>query len=303
LGDGDVTSGGVLHILFTMDCQPAAAPLGARGAPEGPKSWEQSARSIDGFCTRLGNAGYPATLFVTPECAEEHAPLLEELLERGYELGLYVQPQSLAGGGYKRYFGQYGREEQRGIVELAKQQFQAAVGAWPQSVRTGMFSASDATFGVLHELGFRQGSVSSPGRRIGQHAAVWPGAPGDAHYVDPQCRIRPGHLPFLEVPVTTDATQLRGGRSPDLAIENGTFEAWHRPLIEGQLQRMEAEGVAFRALCITTRNAFPYHSAGERQGAALEALITHLAALEERYEVVPTTMSGAHKRFRSPAWV
>ena len=298
-----MTPNGVLHILFTMDCQPAGAPLGPRGAPAGPKSWEQSARSIDGFCTRLGNAGFPATLFLTPECAEEHAPLLEELLERGIELGLYVQPQSLLGGGYKRYLGQYGREEQRGIVDLAKQQFQEAVGTRPQSVRTGMFSASDETFSVLYELGFRQGSLSSPGRRVGKHAAVWTGAPSDPHYVDPHSRVRPGHLAFLEVPVTTDATRLRGGLSPDLAIENGTFEAWHRPLIEGQLGRMQAEGVAFRALCITTRNAFPYHSAGERQGAALEALIAYLAALEERYEVVPTTMSGAHARFRSPVWV
>jgi hypothetical protein len=277
-----------------MDCQPAAT----RAAPEGPKTWEQSARAIDGFCTRLLNAGYPATLFLTPQCVEQHTPLMEELLERGIELGLYVQPQSLSGGGYTRYLGQYGGEAQRAIIDLARQQFQDAIGVRPQSVRTGLFSASDETFGVLYDLGFRQGSVSSPGRQIGQHAAAWTSAPRDPHYVDAQSRVHPGHLPFLEIPLTTDSTRVRGGLPPEMAVEKGTLEAWHRPLIEGQLQRMEAEDVDVKALCIVTRNVFGYHSAAERHSTTLEALLAYFAALEDRYEVVPTTMAGAHASFR-----
>src|ERR671932_2633223 len=92
-----------LHILFTMDCQ---APT--TGAVLGrPRNYEMSARSIEGFCNRVLNAGYAVTLFVSPECAEEHGPLVEELAARGVEPGLYVHPQILAGSRYKRALGAY----------------------------------------------------------------------------------------------------------------------------------------------------------------------------------------------------
>ena len=283
----------LLHVLFTMDCQPAVS----RAAPEGPRTWAQSVRSIEGFCTRLLDAGLRPTLFATPEVADAHAPLFEELAERGAEVGLYVQPQSLIGGGFSRFLGQHSREQQRAIVGLAVERFQAASGERPSSVRPAMFSASDDTYAVLHEAGLRQGSVSSPGRRVSKHAAVWTGAPSDAHYVDADSRLRPGALPFLEIPVTADATQVRGGLSPDLGIENGTVDAWHRPLIEAQLQRMAAEQVAFRALCSYTRNSFPFHDDEDRQAQTLEALIAYLETLRARYEIVPVTVAEAHLHF------
>lgn len=284
-----------LHVVFTMDCHPAAT----RMAPDGPKTWEQSARSIDSYCTRLQNAGYPPTLFLTPWCAQEHEPLMGELAKRGVELGLYIQPQSLIDGGFRRYLGQYPQDQQRAVVTLALKQFQDALGHRPQSCRPAMFSASDDTFSVLYELGFRQGSVSSPGRVLSLYEAVWPGAPPDAHYVDPSSRLRSGDLPFLEVPVTTDATQVRGKLSPDLAIENGTFDDWHRPLIEGQLGRMETEGVSFRTLCAITRNSFSYHNTGDRTGTTLDALISFFDRLEERYEIIPSTLANLHASFRT----
>ncbi len=286
-----------LHVLFTMDCLPAPG----RSEPRGPTTWEQSARAIDGFCTRLFNAGYPATLFVTPACAREQAPLLEAVAESGAELGLLILPHSLGGTHYHHYLGQYRRDDQEAIVALALAQFQDALGVRPQSVRSAMFSASDETFAVLYTHGFRQGSLSSPGRRVTKHAAVWTDAPRDPHYVDPGDRRRVGGLPFLEVPATTDASQVRGGVSPDLAIENGTVDAWHRPLIQGQLGRMETETVAFRALCLLTRNTFAFERIDNPQAATLAELTALLASLEETYEIVPTTLAGAHVRFRDAA--
>jgi hypothetical protein len=283
-----------LHVLFTMDCQPS----GTRGAPEGPKSWEQSAVAIDGFCTRLLRGGYPATLFLTPRCAQEHAPLLGEKTASGIELGLYVQPQSIEGRSFGRFLGQYGGDEQREIARAALEQFQEALECRPQSVRTGMFSANDDTYAVLFELGFRQGSLANPGRHIRHHAAQWSAAPRDAHYVDPRDRLRPGDLPFLEIPVTTDANQIRGGLAADLAIENGTLADWHRPLIQGQLARMAAEAVPFRALCFYTRNVFPFGNVKDRLGETLDAILGYLAELGEEYEVIPCTLAGAHARFR-----
>jgi hypothetical protein len=290
-----------LHVIFTMDCQPAAS----RGAPEGPKSWEQSARAIDGFCRLVHDAGYPVTLFLTPKSAEMHTPLIDELASIDMEMGLYVQPQSLAGGRYKHYLGQYDTATQREIVSLAAQQFRDAVGMRPQSIRSAMFSASDETFGMLYSLGFRQGSLSSPGRRVSKHSAVWVGAARDPHYVRRDSKLEQGDVPFLEVPVTTDADQERGGLAPDLMVEHGTFESWQRPLIEGQVRRLETTDVPFKSLCIVTRNCFAYHNRRDKARLTLDALLDYLETLEEAreghaaYELAPTTLANAHRLYRA----
>jgi len=87
-----------LHVIFTLDCP----PYGARCQPSGPSSWEASARSIDAFCTTLLRAGFPPTLFVTPETAYEHGPLLADLRDAGSgaEVGLLLQPPSLRQAGF-----------------------------------------------------------------------------------------------------------------------------------------------------------------------------------------------------------
>ena len=283
-----------LHILFTMDCYPA----GTRKAPEGPQHLEQSIRSIDGFCTGLVNAGYAVTLFLSPPCAAAHAPFVEELGGRDVELGLYVHPPSLEGGSYRGHLGQYDEATQRAIIKRAMEGYQDVVGTRPLSVRSSMFSANDATFGVLSEQGFRQGSVSSPGRRVPRHGADWSGAERDAHYVDSSSRLRRGDLPFLEIPVTTDATRVRGGIPAELGLENGTLEEWHRPLIEGQLERMDREQAPFKALCFFTRNCFAYNTPGDSLASALEAIIGYVDSLRDRYDVRPVTASRAHASFR-----
>jgi hypothetical protein len=290
-----MTSNPPLYVLFTMDCHPA----GTRAAPEGPQTWEQSLRSIDGYCTRLLNAGYAVTLFLTPGCAAIHEPLLEELAERGVELGLFVQPASLESSAWRGHLGQFDRATQDAIIKLAMAGYQDVVGSRPLSVRSSMFSASDATYSVLVEHGFRRGSLSSPGRRVAKHGADWTGAVRDAHYVDGASRLRSGELPFFEIPVTTDAQRVRGGIAPDLDIENGTVEAWHRPLIEAQLARMKAENVAFKALCFCTRNCFGYDMSGNAFASTLDQLIGHLDALRERYDVRPVTTAGAQTAYRS----
>lgn len=282
-----------LYVLFAMDCYPAAT----RTAPEGPRTWEQSIRSIDGFCAQVENAGYAATLLLSPWCASMHAPFIEELIARDVEPGLLIHPPSLDGG-YRRYLGQYDEDRQRAIIKAAMEGFQDVVGGRPLSVRSAMFSASDATFGILAEFGFRQGLVSSPGRRVPKHGADWSGAERDAHYVDRSSRLRRGELPFLEIPATTDATRPRLGVPPELGIENGTLETWHRPLIEAQLERMERDRVSFKALCFYTRNCFAYNHPGDSLTSALDAIFRYIDSLGARYDVRPVTAARAHAEFR-----
>ena len=285
----------LLHILFTMDCEPVTR----RNVKTGPRTWELSARAIEGFCDRLSSAGYPATLFVSAECAEVHAPLMEELIARGIELGLHVHPPTLDADRYTRHLGQYRAEEQRAIVEEALERIYDAVGIRPRSFRSGGFSASDATFLVLYGLGFRQGSLSIPGYDLPRDAVRWVGAELDAHYVDASDRLRAGTLPFLELPVTSDPNRFyRQGHPSDLRIENSTVDDWHRPLIEQHLERMAAANITFKTLCLYTQSGLAYFQDDDRHSVTVEMLLDYFDTLAERYELVPTTLAGAHEQFR-----
>jgi hypothetical protein len=275
-----------LHVLFTMDCQ---APLRRARVEARPKSWEVSARAIDAFCTTLALAGHQATVFVTPACAEEHAPLLQELGGRGVDVGLLLNPFDLDGKRWDRYLGAYPADAQREIAALARDRFEAAIGLRPRSVRTAEFSAGADTFAVLSELGFQQGSLSNPGRRVRKYAVDWREAEADPHLA--------AGTGFLEVPVTADRDQSRGGVPPDLVIEKGDVAGWHRPLAEAQLERMASGGTAFPALCLYTANAFPYHDPGSACSKNLRGLLDYVDGLAGRYDVVSVTMAEAHRRF------
>lgn len=287
-----------LHILFTMDCEPVAD----KSVKQAPKTWGQSARAIEGFCDRLSGMGYPATLFVSATCAEEHGPLLEELAARNIELGLYVHPPTLEGSRnprFPRHLGNYTATEQRALIESAMERFYDALGSRPHSFRSGAFSASDATFQVLYELGFRQGSLSLPGRDLPRDAVSWNGAETAPHYVDPNDRLRAGALPFLELPVTSDPDRwYRRGHPYDLCIENSSVEDWHRPLIERTLEVLEAEQAPFRTLCFFTHNGVDYYRADNPHSMTIEQLLAYFDTLADTYDLVPTTLAGAHQHFR-----
>lgn len=287
-----------LYILFTMDCEPVTR----RAVKTGPKTWALSARAIEGFCDRLSNASYPATLFVSTGCAEEHGPLMEELIWRGVELGLHVHPPNLDAERFTRHLGEYGAEEQRAIVEEAVERFYDAVGVRPRSFRSGAFSASNATFQVLYQLGFRQGSLSIPGRDLPREAVCWSDAELDPHYVDPANRLSAGTLPFLELPVTSDPNNFyRQGHPSDLCIENSTVDDWHRPLIEQQLARMAEANVPFRTLCLYTQSGLAYYEDDNKHSVTVEGLLDYFDELAEQYELTPITLADAHERFRQLA--
>ena len=277
-----------------MDCP----PQGPHAEPPGPASWEAGGRAIDAFCTRVLTAGFAPTLFVTPEAAAQHAPLCDDFAGRGADVGLLIQPPTLRGAGYHHYLGAYPPDQQREIVREAMRRLEAALGWRSRSARSAMYSASDETFAVLNEAGFRQTSLSSPGRQTPKFNAVWAGAATETHFASAANRLAAGSLSLLEVPVTTDATQRRGGIAPDLAIENGTVERWHAPLVEGQLARQEAEGAAFRTLCFVTTSRYGYHEPSTRFRQTLDGLLDYLRALDERYDVVPVTLAEAYAHYR-----
>jgi len=149
-----------LHVIFTMGCDPIPRKAAAGDAP---RNWEVSSRAIEGYTYRLARAGFPVTLFLDPWCVEEHTPLLEELMVQKAEYGAYVHPPNLLLSRFTRHLGEYNAADQRTMIEHVTDRFYEALGIRPRSFRGGRFSASDATFKVLYELGYRQGSLSRPG--------------------------------------------------------------------------------------------------------------------------------------------
>lgn len=289
-----MSPGSPLAVLFTMDCLP---PARKRGINPHPRTWEISARNIDGFCARMIAAGHRPTLFCELSVLANHTPLFEEYASAGAEVALLVDPSELRHS-LRHQLGHYGIDDQREIVRVSVHRFSQILGSRPRSVRTVEFSASDETFGVLRQAGFLQGSVSEPGRRVRQYQAMWEGAVADPHLADAGDRLRAGGLEFLEVPVTTDAAQSTGGVPPELNLDYGAFGQWHQPLAEAQLERMERERVGFRALCWLARNGSPYGDAAAACTQALQSAIEFVESLRGRFQVTSTTVAQTHTEFR-----
>ena len=112
-------------------------------------------------------------------------------------------------------------------------------------------------------------------------------------------RLHAGTLPFLELPVTSNPERFYiRGFSYELCIENSGVDDWHRPLIEHTLEQMEAEQRPFRTLCLFTHNGLAYYRDDDKNSVTVEQLLTYLDTLAGRYELVPTTLAGAHQHFR-----
>jgi hypothetical protein len=284
-----------LHVLFTLDVPMAAA----NAKPYGPQGWDVSARSVDAFCTAVINAGFAPTIFLTPEAAAQHGPMCEELSAGGADVGLLVHPPTLRGAGLKHLLGAYPRETQVAIVAEARGRWADAIGHRPTSARSAWYSATNETFDVLSAAGFQQASLSSPGRRVPKHHAHWDGAAPEVHYASSSNRLEPGELPLLEVPVTTDPSQRRDGIAPDLAVENGTLDRWHAPLIEAQLTRQDTAPSVLRTLCFVTSSGHAYHDTSARPRQTLDALLDFLGTLEERYILTPATLAATHAHYRA----
>jgi hypothetical protein len=284
-----------LYVAFTMDCHPVPRKAGAIGMP---RTWELSSRSIENYVRQLRGAGFPATLFLDPWAAEEHAPLLEELRSEGAEFGCMVHPPNLLTVHRSRPLGAYAAHDQRALIEHATERIAAALRVRPRSFRGGWYSASDATYQVLHELGYRQGSLSRPGFDMPLHSARWLGRPLDAHLVDVVAPQRAAGDAFFELPLSCDPQRSAAERMPiDLTIDNGTFEALLEPVITRRLAAMAAT-TDFRTLCLTTASNVPFGARDDKHTRELDRVLDHLAALASSYAVTPVTVAAAHEHYR-----
>lgn len=274
-----------IFIIFTMDCE----RIRRYSPPGGPETWELSERSIKGFSEVLEDNGLTATFFIVPETAEKHRTLWLDLASRGFELALHYHPQSFRDGRWKDYLGGYPYLQQKVQLKEAVGDWVKALGVKPESFRPGNFSANDDTFRVLYELGFRQGSLTVPGRNIPEYKAVWVEANPYPHHVSPYNRLVEDGIDFFEVPVTVDMEKrVWQGKNPlELRVEFAeledhieTIEKWVRHLVEADIQ--------VKHLAAITHNTFDYSDKSSEIRKKLEGIARYVYRIPEEYGLNPT---------------
>jgi peptidoglycan/xylan/chitin deacetylase (PgdA/CDA1 family) len=297
-------------LLPTMDCEPPGPEITAHARSKsatGPTDYEASESSIRGFVSLCGDLGLTPTLFVHPQVGERHRDLFLDLRADGVCLGLHLHPYKL-NPDYRHDLGAYAAEIQREILTEAIDRWEAIFDEHPRYVRPGVFSASDATYQVLDDLGFAGGSVSTPGRVKPAAAAVWAGAPVDPHRGHAAFRMLPGDLDFVDAPVTVDRSRpVTGGH-----LGQGGYESLYVSDIEAEaldpdasaydlaavtrntLERIDRESPDHPALVTNTHNNMGYddpdHRACENLRTVVRTARTHCD--EREHSLDPTTLDA-----------
>ena len=206
-----------VNVVLTLDCEPAlfeCSPLAIELSGSGPATHEAGERSIRGYVEAAAREGYPVTLFAHPEVAVAQPGLLLKLQDAGACLGMHLHPYKFDDVRYPRDLGAFTAEQQTELVSAASEVWSDALGQHPKFFRGGVFSANDATFGILVELGFEGGSLSCPGRILPEAMAVWAGAELYPHRANHCFRHIEGDSNFVEVPISVDTSRpmARGDR-------------------------------------------------------------------------------------------
>lgn len=270
-------------VLFTMDCEPARNEVSAhalRMSASGPRGYEESSASVEAYCRGLMSIGFPVTLFLHPEVAKAHADLVLGLEREGVCLGLHLHPYKLGDGRWQLDLGGYPADVQREILRQAVEVWERALGRRPLYFRAGYFSANDATFGLLRELGFRGGSLSIPGRVLPEHYSVWAGADPMPHRASLAFRQNAGDIEFVEVPVPVDRRRpVAKGHAGEAGFEWPYIPASaydHRRVVTDILDVVVDEGHPWGTVVMDTHNdqdyADPTHPASRNLAAVVATL-------------------------------
>jgi len=250
-----------IFFLATMDCEPirSEVPEAVRDiSMSGPRDHKQSETAIKRYAEICASFDLPVTFFVHPEIAVQHRQLLLDLSSRGACLGLHLHPYKLLGSSYDADLGAYSGEEQRRMIAAAAEAWKEALGERPLYFRGGYFSANDATFEVLTDLGFEGGSLSIPGRVLPQHHSVWAGAPDYPHRANTVFRLLTGSSSFIEVPVSVDYRRpVSKGAAGEVGCEWPYLAADrydHGSVARNILERFQRENPVFPIFVIDVHN-------------------------------------------------
>jgi hypothetical protein len=280
------------YVTFTMDCE----TIDVESPTGGPEDWDLARRAIVGYAEALRARGHCVTTFCVPRVAEVLAEALRDLTAEDVEIGMHYHPQT-TDCGYDCYLGECSAEQQHGMLGDGMTRVAEAVGEQPRSFRPGNFSANDETLGVLADLGFRQGSVSLPGRVRPDFAAMWGDAPFFPHRASASDRNQIGDLDFWEFPVCADLKRAHCGDelgdNLHLRIEARGFVEWSGDLLDRYVAAMVEADWQPKAVVVMTHNTQYYDDPGNPAREALELTCDRLeeTLAHHRLAMQPATLA------------
>ncbi len=287
------------YVTFTMDCE----TIQAESPPGGPEDFDVAGRAITGYVAALRERGHCVTLFPVPRLAEVHAEVLKQVEGDDCEIGMHYHPQTLDCA-YDGYIGDFSGAEQYEMLGAGLERIIAATGAHPTSFRSGNFSANDETFPTLVKLGFRQGSVSLPGRMRPQFAAEWPDAVFFPHRANAEDKCAAGDLDFWEMPVCAELERIESSDYPGdnrhLRIEGRGFVEWSRDLLERYVAAMVHQQWQPKVVVVMTHNVRYYEDPDEPARQALEHICDCLDEVIAAHglEMTPATLAAIGEALR-----
>lgn len=273
-----------IGIMMTMDCEPTTATT--HPAATGPRDWSHGERAARGYWD-IGKAhDIPVTYFLHPEVAIAQADVFRELEAQGACLGLHMHPWKFSmwrynGTKYLAHYGGLSADDQRALLTEASELWEKAIGHRPLYFRPGTFSANDAMFGVLADLGFKGGSCSAPGRMLPEMRAIWTGAEPDPHRANAEFRQARGDLDFVNVPQSMDFSALLSGRigrrmyadlRPDTDWPTQYGVSW-QTIATNIVAQIRERSPAVPTMGVLTHNHYDYVDPQEPAAQRLRALL------------------------------
>jgi peptidoglycan/xylan/chitin deacetylase (PgdA/CDA1 family) len=213
-------------------------------------------RALDGLGEILAETSTKGTFLVIPGDIEVHASIYRDLKSGGHEVGLHIHGAEQGAG---EFLGDQSPVIQRRVIAEGLDRFAQAMGERPFAFCPGYHSANDFTFGLLEELGFTHGSVTSPTRNLPQLASVWGGSSLDPHYPHRFNRVLEGDVDFVDLPVTIDPdSRLWGGGQPlDLRVEQVDAKN-HFYTVDKAVRRQVAQKTPLRQIHALTHSIFDF---------------------------------------------
>ena len=253
-----------IYVSVSMDCERDRTFTDPTAS--GPADFAASAAWVRAYAELAGAYGWPVTFFLHPEVAEGQSDLFLELESQGACLGLHLHPWKFGDGKYRAHFGGLSEQDQRAAMSEAIALWQRAIGRRPEYFRPGTFSANDATYRVLVDLGFKGGSISAPNRVYRDLNSIWTGAEKDPHRPHPYFRQLKGTLPFGNVPLTHDYSKLEdvNGRRFHRDLRPDYYDADYQLIANNIVEQLLERRPAIPVIHMVTHNDHDYTDPEDR---------------------------------------
>ncbi|HUS79871.1 MAG TPA: hypothetical protein VM283_01305 [Armatimonadota bacterium] len=293
-----------LFFCYFMDCQTPGKPGGARD-----QTWEVAEQAVRGIAELFAERGLIHALGMCsePEVALRQPTMFREIAQAGAWQALHFQVRGYRPRGasedydWQRPLTDYGYEEQRQVISIAKDEWEQALGTPAEDFGACCAQANDYTFPILAELGFRQSYCSAPGRYNPAAGQSWWGAFPHSHHAASRSRLVCGELELYEFTLTR-SLQPRPGDAGVWYVEDPRaeremdFDAT-MAIAEASVRDMMMRDHPILYVHVPTHNTWDVDDRSSPRRRAVETAIEVAHALAERLrlQLVPASMRDMHE--------